>query len=133
MGPFVRVDDVVIPVELAVTPEERITGLSGRDNLNSGSGMLFIFEVETRHRFWMREMEFPLDMIWINGDCRVVDVSVNVPPPEPGTSLEDLPRYSPGAPAMYVLEINGGEAEALGLGAGDRIQFLGGLAGMYGC
>ena len=132
-GPVVRVDQTDIPVELAVNPEERIRGLSGRASLSTGTGMLFIFEVEGRLRFWMREMEFPLDMIWIGAKCQVVDISVDVPPPEPETSLNDLPRYSPSAPAMYVLEINGGEAETLGLGAGDPVEFRDALAGRYGC
>ena len=132
-GPVVRVDETEFPVELSVTPDERIRGLSGRASLGTGTGMLFIFEVESRLRFWMREMEFPLDMVWIGAECQVVDISVNVPPPDPGTSLDDLPRYSPRTPARYVLEINGGEAEALGLGAGDPVEFLYGLAGRYGC
>ena len=132
-GPVVRVDEVAFPVELAVTPDQRIKGLSGRAFLDSGTGMLFVFEFEDRLRFWMRDMEIPLDMIWISANCKVVDISVNVPPPDPGTPLGDLPRYSPSGRAMYVLEINGGEAEWLGLGAGDLVRFVGALAGQYGC
>ena len=133
MGPFVRVDEVVFPVELAVTPEERIRGLSGRASLNARTGMLFIFERPDRLRFWMREMEISLDIVWISSNCRVVDISESVPFPDPGTPLNDLPRYSPESLAMYVLEINAGEAAELGVGAGDKVEFLGGLAGMYGC
>ena len=129
----VRVDEVAFPVELAVTSDQRAQGLSGRVFLDSGTGMLFVFEVESRLRFWMKDMEFPLDMVWIDADCQVVDISVNVPAPAPGTSLGDLPRYSPSTPAMYVLEINGGEAEWLGLRAGDPVKFVGALAGKYGC
>ncbi len=129
----VRVDETDFPVELAVEPDERIRGLSGRAALGPGTGMLFVFEIESRFRFWMREMEFPLDIVWIGAGCQVVDISVNVPPPEPGTSLADLPRYSPGVPALYVLEINGGEAEELGLGVGDPVEFREELAGRYGC
>ena len=132
-GFFVRVDDVVFPVELAVTPEDRIRGLSGRSYLNSRSGMLFVFENAERFRFWMREMEISLDIVWISSGCTVVDVSVDVPFPDPSTPLNDLPRYSPESPAKYVLEINGGEAAALGVGAGDPVKFLGGLEGEYGC
>ena len=130
---FVRVDQVVFPVELADSTEERIRGLSGRAFLDSGTGMLFVFEEESGRRFWMREMEFSLDMVWIDARCRVVDISADVPAPDPATPLEDLPRYSPEAPAQYVLEINGGESEALGLGPGDQVKFLGGLAGRFGC
>ena len=132
-GFFVRVDDVVFPVELAATAEERIRGLSGRDHLNSGSGMLFVFENTERFRFWMRGMEIALDIVWIGSGCKVVDVSENVPFPDPGTPLNDLPRYSPDSTAKYVLEINGGEASALGLGIGDPVKFLGGLEGKYDC
>ncbi len=132
-GPMVRVAEVVFPVELAVEPEDRFQGLSGRAFLDSGTGMLFVFEEEDRLRFWMREMEFSLDIIWIDAECRVVDISENVPAPDPGTPLDALPRYSPDAPARYVLEINGGESAARGLGAGDPVEFLNELAGMYGC
>lgn len=131
--PVVRVDRTDFPVELAVTPDERSRGLSGRASLIAGTGMLFIFEGESRLRFWMKEMEISLDMVWIGANCRVVDISENVPPPEPGTSLDDLPRYSPRSPARYVLEINGGESAALDLVIGDQVQFLGGLEGLHGC
>ena len=130
---LVRVDQVDLPVEPAVTPDERSKGLSGRASLAAGTGMLFIFDGESQLRFWMREMEISLDMVWIGADCRVVDISANIPPPEPGTSLDDLVRYSPDSLAQYVLEINGGEAEALGLVIGDPVMFLGGLEGLYGC
>ena len=132
-GPFVRVDDLVFPVELAADPDTRIRGLSGRASLDSGTGMLFIFENSERFRFWMREMQFSLDIVWISSGCVVVDISVDVPFPDPSTPLSDLPRYSPESVARYVLEINGGEASDLGLGAGDRVEFLGELDGLYGC
>lgn len=95
--------------------------------------MLFVFENAERFRFWMREMEISLDIVWISSGCTVVDVSADVPFPDPETPLNDLPRYSPEATAQYVLEINGGEALSLGVGAGDPVKFLGGLEGEYGC
>ena len=91
------------------------------------------FEDPERPRFWMRGMEISLDMVWISSDCRVVDVSEDVPFPDPDTPLDELPRYSPESPAQYVLEINGGEAAELRLGIGDTVEFLGGMAGTYGC
>jgi uncharacterized membrane protein (UPF0127 family) len=78
-------------------------------------------------------MEVSLDIVWISSDCRVVDVSEDVPFPDPDTPLNELPRYSPESPAQYVLEINGGGAAELGLGIGDTVEFLEGLAGTYGC
>ena len=132
-GPFVRVDDLVFPVELAADPDKRIRGLSGRASLDSGTGMLFVFENTERFRFWMKDMQFSLDIVWISSGCVVVDISVDVPYPDPSTPLSDLPRYSPESVARYVLEINGGEAADLGLGAGDPVEFLGELEGLYDC
>ncbi len=132
-GPLVRVEDLEFPVELAVNSEQRIKGLSGRASLDAGTGMLFIFEKPERFRFWMREMEISLDMVWIGSNCEVVDVSENVPFPDPETPLDELPRYSPESRAKFVLEINGGEAAELGLGIGDKVEFLNEIAGKYDC
>ena len=132
-GPVVRVSDVEFPVELAIKSEDRVRGLSGRASLDAGTGMLFVFDSDRPRSFWMREMEIPLDMVWINSECRVVDISENAPPPDPETALGDLPRYSPSVPAKFVLEINAGESIALGLGVGDAVEFLEELAGQHGC
>ena len=132
-GPMVKVGDAVFPVELALTGEEQFQGLSGREVLPPGTGMLFIYEQESRFSFWMKEMQFPLDIVWIGANCTVVDVALDVPPPEQGQTLEELPRFSPKEPVQYVLEINAGEFSASGIGLGDPVQFAGDLAGRYGC
>lgn len=132
-GPIVRVAQVDFPVELAIKSEDRYKGLSGRASLEDGTGMLFIFEEDAKFRFWMKEMQISLDMVWIGSNCQVVSISENVSAPDPATSLDDLLRYSPDAPARYVLEINSGESAALGLTAGDPVAFLGELAGKHGC
>lgn len=132
-GPLVRAEDLIFPVELADTPDKRIRGLSGRASMGAGTGMLFVFEKPERFRFWMREMEITLDIVWIGSNCEVVDVSENVPFPDPETPLNDLPRYSPESRAKFVLEINGGEAAELGLGIGDQVEFLNDIAGKYDC
>ena len=133
MGPAVLLHGVAVPVELALTPEEQRQGLSDRPSLAPGTGMLFVFETEHALTFWMRNMHFPLDMVWIDAGCTVVDISQDVPPPTPGTPNSVLPRYSPDGPARYVLEINAGESGALGLGPGDRVSFAGTISGDYGC
>ena len=133
VGMVVRIGSLEFIVEVAADSDKQTKGLSGRASLDGGTGMLFVFENEKRFRFWMRGMEISLDMIWINSECRVVDVSENVPPPERDTPLKDLPRYSPESPAKYVLEINGGESEERGLLIGDHVEFKGELAGNYGC
>ncbi len=132
-GPVVSIGGADFPVELALTSEEQIQGLSGRPILPADTGMLFVYEHQSRYSFWMPDMHFPLDIVWIGSDCSVADVTLNALPPEPGQSNEDLPLYSPKSPAQYVLEINAGEADAKGIREGVSVEFLAELAGKYGC
>lgn len=130
---MVRIGTAEFAVELAITPEERAQGLSDRPDLPPGTGMLFIYRQQNRYSFWMRNMHFPLDILWINADCIVADASLNVPPPEPGQTTAQLPRYSPAVPVQYVLEINAGEAVDKGITPGASVEFTGDLAGQFGC
>ena len=132
-GPVVRVGKAAFPVELALTAEQRSQGLSSRETLPSGTGMLFVYQQERQYRFWMKEMRFPLDMVWVGADCTVVDLTLGAPIPEPDQTLEQLPRFSPVRPAQYVLEINVGESVAGDIKPGDLVEFTGDLAGRYGC
>lgn len=119
------IGDTVFPAELAVTSPERTQGLSGRQGLEPGTGMLFIFEDREVSSFWMRKMLFSLDFVWISEDCHVVDITANVPFPKLGTATSDLPSYRPSAPAAYNFEINGGEASEFGIRVGDAVRFTG--------
>ena len=132
-GPVVRVGGSAFEVDLAITPDQQVQGLSGRPSLTPDSGLLFIYERESKYTFWMKEMRFPLDMVWIGANCTVVDITFDAPPPAPGQTLDQLPRYAPGVSARYVLEINAGEAGAKGIGPGDQVKFAGALAGQYDC
>lgn len=129
----VVVHDTAFPVELALTPAQRAQGLSGRPNLAPGTGMLFILEEEAVHPFWMKNMRFPLDMVWVSAHCMVVDITLNAPPPAPGQTEADLPLFTPKFPARYVLELNAGEAPSTAIQVGDRVSFSGGLSGLHGC
>ena len=132
-GPVVSIGNAQFTVDVADTGQERTRGLSGRPSLAPGTGMLFVFDEPGIHSFWMIEMRFPLDFVWIGADCTVVDLTEDVPPPQPGQSPGDMPRYRPAAPVRYVLEINAGEIESAGIAAGDAVTFEGDLAGNYGC
>ena len=132
-GPVVKLENIHFSVDLALTVEQQIQGLSGREVLAPGTGMLFVYQAEARHVFWMKEMRFPLDIVWIGADCTVVDVTLGAPPPEPGQTLDQLPRFAPADPVQYVLEINAGEFVAGGIGIGDPVEFAGDLTGRYGC
>ena len=121
----VIIGDSVLPVELAVNSVERTKGLSDRDGLEPGTGMLFIFEGRQASSFWMRKMRFSLDFVWISEDCRVVDITSDVPFPKPGTETSELPSYSSAVPAAYNLEVNAGEVNLFGISVGDTVRFTG--------
>ena len=91
--PAVKVGDGRFEVEVAQTPAQRARGLSGRDSLAPGTGMLFVFETGRASAFWMKGMRFPLDFVWIGEDCSVVHTTIDVPPSLPGTDDYALPRY----------------------------------------
>lgn len=104
----------VFDVEMAVTPEQRSTGLMFRKELPEGRGMLFDFEVETPVSMWMRNTFIPLDMIFIRADGRIARVAENTTP----MSEAIIPS---GAPVKGVLEVIGGTAKKFGIAAGDRV------------
>ena len=131
--PLVMVGETPFVVEVVETPESRAQGLSGRELLADGTGMLFVLKKEGVRSFWMKEMNFPLDIVWIDAACTVVHISEDVPPPAPDQPLSDLPTYGPSIPILYVLEINGGVSGAAGLAPGDNVSFDGSLAGKHGC
>ena len=108
---------------VADTPELRASGLSGREHLPRRWGMWFDMGEVTIPQFWMIEMRFPLDIVWVDEQFRVVHVTHEAPAPEPGTSAAALPLYSPGAtPVRYVLEIGAGLARELGIEPGVTVR-----------
>ena len=108
-----------VMVELADTKTEQAKGLMFRKNLDENEGMLFVFDSERRHSFWMKNTLIPLDMIWINSKNEVVHIEHSAPP----CKESPCPTYSSDQYAQYVLELNGGWAIKHGLSLGDTIAF----------
>jgi uncharacterized membrane protein (UPF0127 family) len=125
---IVTVGEGRFTVEVADDPGELTRGLSYREALPADAGMWFDMGVEDDVAFWMFEMRFPIDIVWISEDLAVVDVTHEAPAPDPGAEPSDLPLYSPDVPARYVLEINGGLARALGIESGILVAFEDGPA-----
>ena len=90
-----------------------------RESLPDRTGMLFLFADAAPHRFWMKNTMIPLDMIWMDGDGRVLFVSANTPP----CKADPCPNYGPDVPAASVLEIAGGLAEKEKVTVGATIRF----------
>lgn len=106
-----------IPVYLADTPRVRTRGLSNKTYLPEGEGMLFVFEESGVYSFWMKDMNFSIDMIWIDQSGKVVHVESDVAP-------ETYPTlFTSTEPALYVLEVNAGFTAQKGIRVGSMLNF----------
>ncbi len=112
-------------VEIADTPDLRYQGLSNREGLCEDCGMLFKFDNKKVRTFVMRNMNFPIDIIWIDDDRRnggaskIIGISKNLPPE--GADYKNF--YKSDGPANYVLEINAGLSDKYNFKAGDLISY----------
>jgi uncharacterized membrane protein (UPF0127 family) len=112
-----------IEAEVARSALEQSRGLSGRPRLEPATGMVFPYPKPSRLGFWMKDMRFDLDLVWIR-DGRIVDISEFVPAPRAGASLVDaLATVHPREPADTVLEVVAGTARARGWAPGDAVSF----------
>jgi hypothetical protein len=107
-----------LKVAIAQTPDEVAQGLSDRKKFSDDQGMLFLFDNSEIRTFWMKDMLFDIDMIFIN-DNKIVDIAINMPQPKPF----DWPAtYISKKPADIVLEVNAGLSSRNGWEVGDQIS-----------
>jgi uncharacterized membrane protein (UPF0127 family) len=124
----VTIRDERVEVEIADTRERQRRGLSGRAELAEGEGMLFPYARADRYAFWMPDMHFDIDIVWIR-EGAIVDVTHRArhdPPPGPP------PLYRPRVPADLVLEVPAGTAARLGWSPGDAVRVQPPLAAPLG-
>lgn len=105
-------------IEIADDQTERQQGLSGRDSLPTNGAMLFKFEQASENLcFWMKDMKFSLDMVWLNEDKKVVTIHRDVKP-------ETYPSsFCPDSAAQYVIEIPAGTSDDYGLEIDRQVRF----------
>lgn len=113
----VSINNKDFTVKVAKTEEDRQVGLSKTDSLASSSGMLFIFDTPGIYPFWMKDMKFSIDILFINGN-KITDIFENVPVP---TDIVNLQTYVPTEEADKVLELSAGGANAAGIKKGDTV------------
>lgn len=114
-------DGAEIKAELAVTRDAQSQGMMFRANLRPGEGMLFPFEEMAPRAFWMFQTLVPLDIIWLDDNKRIVEISANSPPCR--TVPDDCPTYGGSAHSTYVLELAAGQAAAHKLTVGSQLEF----------
>lgn len=115
----IQINDKTVYVEVADSPKEQSLGLMFRKKLEKDEGMLFIFDDNRKHSFWMKNTLITLDMIWLDSKKEVVHIEHSAPP----CKESPCPTYSSQYPAKYVLELNGGWAIENDLKLGDTLEF----------
>lgn len=122
---YVKIAGETLKVEVASTPNEWEKGLSGRKELKKDEGLLFVFNYSDEYPFWMKDMNFAIDIIWIDEDFRVVYIKENATPESYLSVGKAGPEtFSPQKKARYVLEVNSSFSEKNNLKVGDFVRFL---------
>ncbi len=117
--PWVELDGHRYSIEIADEETERQRGLMFRDEMAPDHGMLFIHQYEEPVAYWMKNTHIPLDILYFDHDLKLVGEQRDVPP---CTAGDACPSYPSNAPALYVLELNAGQAARIGLKHGDTLK-----------
>lgn len=120
--PMVEINGKRYAVEVADNPESRERGLMFRKEMPADAGMLFIHDEADVIAYWMKNTYIPLDILYFDGDKRLVSAQLDVPACGEQTRC---PSYPSAGPAKYVLELNAGQSRDLGLKAGDILKIEG--------
>lgn len=114
----IKIGESTVKIEVAISEEDKKRGLSGREFLPEDQGLLFVFELPGFHSFWMKEMNFPIDIIWIGDNLEIIGIEENLDP-------DSYPQiFSPPKPTWLVLEVNAGWAKRHNAEAGMTAKFL---------
>ncbi len=114
-GPTITIGDATVSVLVADTEALRAQGLSGKASLAESEGMLFIFPHPGRYGFWMKDMLFPIDIIWIHANGEVADMTKGVTP-------DTYPQaFFPKTDIQYVLEVQSGFSDRHEVSIGEKI------------
>lgn len=112
---LLTINGIRFSVEKVVSPAQRIKGLSGRKKLAEDHGMLFVYPSDGYYSFWMKDMNFPIDIIWIDSHKRIVDIAAKIYP-------ETYPQtFTSRSAARYILEVNAGTTDRYSIQHGDEI------------
>ncbi len=105
-------------VDVSDTSFTQKRGYSGRAPISDNQGMIFVFDTVDKHGFWMKDMRFAIDIIWMDENYVINHIEKSVTP-------ETYPKvFVPNEPAKYVLEVSAGQVEKLGVKIGDKVNFL---------
>ena len=110
-----------IRTEVMINPIDMERGMMFRDSLPRGRGMLFIHPKPGAYTYWMYQVKIPLDIVWMDANRRIVEISANAPPCR--TRASECPTYGGHEQSQFVLELGAGEAQRYRLRVGDTLGF----------
>ncbi len=116
-----------LTTDLAITADQKAEGLAVKDHLKENEGMLFVSEQSSRQSFWMKDMKFPIDIIWLDSNGTVVHIEHTLQPCisvlNPAASIQSCPIYTPDKDSQYVLETIAGFSQKHNVKIGTHIDF----------
>ncbi len=112
--PKATINNQTFNIVIAKDSKEKEIGLSDKKDLADNEGMLFLFETSDYYSFWMKNMKFPIDIIWLDQNQQIVSIQENATP----CTEQDCSGYVPVSPARYVLEVNAGFSQRYHLSSG---------------
>ncbi|MDZ7798078.1 MAG: DUF192 domain-containing protein [Patescibacteria group bacterium] len=121
----IEINNSKFEVEIARSSSEKRKGLSKRDDLKEKRGMIFLNNKEDLYSFWMKDVKFPLDIIWIKDD-KIIGLEKNVPI----ETDKDYKKYIPPQPVDKILELKGGVSQKYNIKVGDKVNFSKNLWGL---
>ena len=115
--PIIYIGDTPLYVDIADTDAERTLGLSGRDGFKSRvKGMLFVYPTPDKYGIWMKDMKFPIDIVWIDESRTVIGIERDVSP-------NSYPKvFRPSKPVKYILETEGRYTDFVGMSVGKELR-----------
>src|SRR5215204_5601461 len=116
----VTVKGFELNADIPITSELKSKGLAVKNQLKENEAMLFVFEDSAKHPFWMKDMKFPIDIIWLDSNGKVVHIEQNL---QPCVSVFVCPGYAPNADSQYVLETVAGFTQRHNISVGTNIDF----------
>lgn len=122
---IIKIDGVVLEVQIADTDPRRARGLMFQEQLPFDEGMLLVFDDANKRSIWMLNMQFPLDVIWIDDNSKVVFIEKNVPPCKTALETVTCTSYKGGSKdTKYVLEVTAGFVDAFKITTESTLEII---------
>ena len=122
----IKIDDVVLEVQIADTEPRRVRGLMFQETLPYDEGMFFVFEEPGNYSLWMLNMQFSLDMIWFDEDGKIIHIETDVPPCK--SALETVTctveSVDSDEKSLYILEVTAGFVEKFGINENSKLEII---------